>query len=231
MRNKARPGPGQKTKIDSPIKKKKLKTKNGSGVNIHKIIINKPFSDLDTNKLDKIIRGFEMSEESEDQEITQDGATDEIPEVVAPVSEEQPENPEVEVSTEDKILAVMQKMTDKQDTFEKEIQKMKMSAEERVAQEALDKAVEEKLIAKNAEMEEMKVKFAELEKKQAIQDEVQKQLGKLSPIKQSLSADAPDENGDDKYNNLMPGIDKSKQQAYKDTAKILQSYASPMDED
>lgn len=225
MRNKKRPGPGQKT-----IKTTKIKKKIGkSGVNIHKKVINKPFSNLDINKLNEIRSVIKMPDDDEivqDDEVTEDPAAVADPQDVEPTTVEDPE----EVSNEDKVLAALEETNKTVKSLQKELAEMKMSEEERKASAELEAKVAEQMSVKDAELAELQAKLDAVEKEKLIAEEVQKQIDKLPPTKRGLASDAKGAEVSE-WDNDMPGIPVEKQAAYRRTAKILESYATPPEAD
>lgn len=217
--------------------------KKDSGVNIHKKVINKPFHDFDTNQLDSIIRGIQMTNEkkikddkaakgAEDAPPAQEPVTQE-PEAT-PGAEEIPpttseteaeEKPEKEPETEDKSAAILDaigKVADSVKANTAEIAKMKMSDEEKAEAEKIDKKVAEQLKERDDELKALKAEKEELEKANAVREEVEKQMEKLPPTKRSLSAESGDANETDD-DGFTPKLAK----AHKQMAVQLQTYAAP----
>ena len=138
--------------------------KKDSGVNIHKKGINKPFHNFDTNKLDVIIRGVTMKETEEeiqeepDAEVEETGDDIEEQETdnTQEESAEEQEQEQEEEQPEEKILSAIETLAGEVKTLRTDLDKMKMSEEERAEAEKIEAKVAEQLKEKNEELDALK---------------------------------------------------------------------------
>lgn len=139
-------------------------------------------------------RGNEMPEE----EIEVLAAVDEEE---VPVEEPKPEpteekKPDTEAKPQEsegteKILEAIKALATKVDTNSKELERMKMTEDERKVAEEMDTKIQKEVDAYNVKVAELEKEKAELQKKLEIRDEVEKQLvekeKQLPPVRSSMS--------------------------------------------